>query len=154
MNINGINAKDRAKWQYPSTGCVQRPIPHSSDSSAPKNISEPLQEYNETSSSESESNFENISHEPKFFSQKGLDDVVRDLNLSKQASELLALRLKEKNLLSPGTKITVYREREKELRSYFSEENNIVFCSNITNLLIKMGLKQYEPSEWRLFIDS
>jgi DNA gyrase/topoisomerase IV subunit B len=61
------------------------------------------------------------------------------LNLSKQASELLASRLKEKNLLEPDVKVTFYREREKELLSYFIEEDNLVFCNDIENLLIKMG---------------
>jgi hypothetical protein len=61
------------------------------------------------------------------------------LNLSKQASELLASRLKEKNLLEPDAKVTFYREREKELLSYFVEEDNLVFCNDIENLLIKMG---------------
>lgn len=67
---------------------------------------------------------------------------------------MLASRLKEKKLLSSDTKISFYRERDKELRCYFSEENGITFCSDIKNLLIKMGLKQYEPNNWRLFIDS
>jgi DNA gyrase/topoisomerase IV subunit B len=61
------------------------------------------------------------------------------LDLSKQASELLASRLKEKNLLEPDVKVTFYREREKELLSYFIEEDNLVFCNDIENLLIKMG---------------
>jgi DNA gyrase/topoisomerase IV subunit B len=61
------------------------------------------------------------------------------LDLSKQASELLASRLKEKNLLEPDVKVTFYREREKELLSYFVEEDNLVFCNDIENLLIKMG---------------
>jgi hypothetical protein len=76
------------------------------------------------------------------------------LNLSKQASELLASRLKEKNLLEPDAKVTFYRETGKELLSYFVEEDNLVFCNDFENLLIKMGLTQYEPKEWRLFIDS
>lgn len=56
--------------------------------------------------------------------QSELDDLVRDLNRSKQAAE----------------------------------ENNIVFCSDTKNLLIKMSMKQYEPSDYsllkRLLIDS
>mgnify|MGYP005983985387 FL=1 len=158
MNINGINTKNRIKWQYPSTTCVQLPLQHSPDFLLSENISEPLKETSSDTttpgSSQSDANFESITNEPQRFSQNELDDLVRDLNLSKQASELLASRLKEKNLLSPGTTITFYREREKDLRRYFSEENNIVFCSDIKNLLPAMGLKQYESSEWRLFIDS
>lgn len=161
LNINGINTKNRVKWQYPSTTCVQRPVQHSPDFLVSKNILEPSEETpsspqtdTETpSSSQNDVNFEGMSNGPQCFSQNELDDLVRDLDLSKQASELLASRLKEKNLLSAGTIITFYRERDKDLRMYFSEENNIVFCTDIKNLLITMGLKQYKPSEWRLFID-
>lgn len=93
MNINGLNTKNRAKWLYPSTSCVQCPMQRSPNSSEPKNISEPLetlmQNIDGSSSSQDEAAFE-------CFSQNELDDIVRDLNLSKQVSELLASRLKEK----------------------------------------------------------
>jgi hypothetical protein len=67
---------------------------------------------------------------------------------------LLASRLKEKNVLQPGTKITFYRRREKDLLLFFTKENNLVFCNDIGNLLRKTGLSEYNPSEWHLFIDS
>ena len=35
---------------------------------------------------------------PQLFSQGELNDLIRDFNLSKESSELLASRLKEKNL--------------------------------------------------------
>ncbi|CAH1100816.1 unnamed protein product [Psylliodes chrysocephalus] len=148
VNVNGLNTKNRAKWQYPSTSCVQRPVKRSPDSLVLKNISEPLeQDIEGPSPSQNDADFKGMSNEPKFFSQNELDDLVRDLNISKLASELLASRLKEKNLLSSETKISFYRERDKELRRYFSEENGITFCSDIKNLLIKMGLEQYEPKD-------
>ncbi|XP_014480135.1 PREDICTED: uncharacterized protein LOC106747274 [Dinoponera quadriceps] len=57
---------------------------------------------------------------PKFFDQAGLDDFIRDLNLPKDKAELCASRLKERNLLLPGTKVTVYRKRgEQFIKSTF-----------------------------------
>jgi len=67
---------------------------------------------------------------------------------------LLASRLKEKNVLQPGTKITFYRRREKYLLPFFTKDKNLVLCNDIGNLLKKTGLSEYNPSEWRLFIDS
>jgi hypothetical protein len=67
---------------------------------------------------------------------------------------LLASRLKEKNVLHPGTKIKFYRRREKDLLLFLTEVNNLVFCNDIGNLLKKIGLSEYNPSEWRLFINS
>jgi len=55
-----------------------------------------------TNSSEatvSDVNFPLSSTISQLFSQKELNDLTRDLNLSKESSELLASRLKEKNLL-------------------------------------------------------
>ena len=46
---------------------------------------------------------------PKPFSQGQLNNLVRDLNLSKESSELIASRLGEHGVLDLGTKITFYR---------------------------------------------
>jgi len=45
---------------------------------------------------------------PSLFDQAKTNDLIRDLNLPKQSSELLASRLQEKHLLHPGTNITFY----------------------------------------------
>jgi hypothetical protein len=100
----------------------------------------------------SDSDFQ-TSHSERF-DQNELSDLIRDLNLSKESSELLASRLKEKSVLHPGTKITFYRRREKDFLSFFTEDNNLVFCKDIGYLLKKIGLSEYNPSEWRRFIDS
>ena len=33
-------------------------------------------------------------------------------------------------------------------------EDDFVYCNNIQSLLSEMGLPEYNPDEWRLFIDS
>ncbi|KAK4883921.1 hypothetical protein RN001_000192 [Aquatica leii] len=79
----------------------------------------PNLEKSEPSTSGSE--WEGETSTPKLFSQNELSDLIRDLNLSKQGSELLASILKEKNLLAPTVIITTYRTREKELLQFFIE---------------------------------
>jgi len=50
---------------------------------------------------------------PQKFSQNELNDLVRNLDLSKESSELLAsARLAEKNLLLPDVRISFYRNRD------------------------------------------
>ena len=49
-----------------------------------------------------------------FFDQAELNDLIRDLNLSKDKVELLGSRLKEKNLLNKKVIIS-YRNRQKYL---------------------------------------
>jgi len=52
---------------------------------------------------------------PCLFDQAEINDIIRDLNLPKQSSEMLALRLQEKHLLHPGTNITFCQNREQEI---------------------------------------
>lgn len=163
VNIKGINRNNRHKWAYPNMESARRPLPHSEEIPIPtfSNLPMLLEDDSDTSSNEvqfqkceGDSDFEGPLASPQRFSQQELNDLVRDLNLSKESSELLASRLNEKNLLCPGTYITFYRTREKDLLPYFSKENKLVFCNDIRGLLEKMGLIKYTPSEWRLFIDS
>lgn len=90
---------------------------------------------------------------PHLITQLELNDLVRDLNLSKAQAEILGSRLQGWKLLAPDTRISVYRNRQKELSQYFSTEENLSFCNNIDHLMLALGYEQ-KPEEWRLFIDS
>ena len=60
-----------------------------------------------------------LSTNPKPFSQGQLNDSVRDLNLSKESSEILASRLGEHCILDSETKITFFRNRDDLLLQFF-----------------------------------
>ncbi|GBP59676.1 hypothetical protein EVAR_39833_1 [Eumeta japonica] len=102
----------------------------------------------------SDSDFKYDLQAPKLFNQTDLNDVIRDLGLSKSASEILASRLKERNLVTKEPRISYYRTRKRNLLKYFAEEDNFVFCKDIPGLMAAMRLKNYASNEWRLFIDS
>ena len=51
------------------------------------------------------------SSEPILFNQEELSDLIRDLNVSKESSVLLASQLNDRKLLQQGIKITFYRTR-------------------------------------------
>ena len=101
--------------------------------------------------SQNDSEF-NVSREPHLISQAEIYDFVRDLKLNKQLAEILSSRLQEWNLLQPGTKIT-YRKRELNLSSFFTENEQLVYCNDINGLMVELG-REHNPQEWRLFIDS
>ncbi|KAI6652496.1 hypothetical protein LOD99_7510 [Oopsacas minuta] len=86
------------------------------------------------------------------FTQGQLNDIVRDLGLSKDTSEILASRLSEHHVLYSEAKITYYRRKN----SFATSVKKAVSCfgNNIPGLLSAMGLSQYNPNEWRLFIYS
>ena len=56
--------------------------------------------------------------EPSAFNQEELSDVVRNLCLSKQQSDVLESRLQQKALFCPDTKVTFYRKRKPKERDY------------------------------------
>jgi hypothetical protein len=61
------------------------------------------------------------------FTQSELNDLIRELQLTKEKSELLCSRLHEKNMLASGVKFSWYRNREKEFRKYYAQEDQLVF---------------------------
>ena len=89
---------------------------------------------------------------PHLITQPELNDLVRDLTLTKQQSELLASRLGEWNLLDVDVRITSFRKRSSDLQQYFAMENNLCFCNDIPGLFDCLDLI-YDPSQWRFFID-
>ena len=91
---------------------------------------------------------------PQQFNQSELNDLVRDLNLSKQAAQLLASRLNEKHMLDSSVRVSFYRKRDELFLPYFKEQKQLVYCDNVHGLLCKLGTPSYNPKEWRLFLDS
>ena len=90
---------------------------------------------------------------PQLLGQAELNNSVRDLELTNEKAELLGSRLQERNLLKPGTKISYFRSRHMKFSSFYSQEENVCFCNDISDLMQEIGCC-YDPSEWRLFIDS
>lgn len=157
INVKGYNSKWKRSISYPNLQSAIRPIPHGEEIPVPKApvtlqeipiSDEEIPEQDEESSSD----FEDDSS-PKLFSQGEMNDLVRDLNLPKDAAELLGSRLKSRNLLLPGVSSSWFRYREKEFVTYFAQENELVYCTNVEGLMEKFKI-QYDSSQWRLFIDS
>jgi hypothetical protein len=78
---------------------------------------------------------------------------IFDLNSPKDAAEVPGLRLKAKNLLSPGTNFSQYWHCEQDLTSYFSEDGSVVYCKDISGIISWFGV-HYSVSDWRLFVYS
>ena len=71
----------------------------------------------------------------KPFSQSQLNDLVRDLALSKEASEVLASRLSEHDIFDSKTKITFYRHRDEALCDYFLKKITLCFAKTSKTFL-------------------
>ena len=162
VNISGFSSKTKSVIIYPNLPSAIRPVPHSDEVPVPEftTLDSPEDDADQGPSdknAEEDSDFSDPLVDlttPKLFSQAELNDLVRDLDLPKKSAELLSSRLNDKNLLAPGTLVSFYRNREKDLLQFFEMEDDFVFCNNIRGLLEAMGCSQYQTTEWRLFIDS
>ncbi|CAH1105648.1 unnamed protein product [Psylliodes chrysocephalus] len=86
VNITGINQKNRAKWEYPSIQSAHRRV--LSPKSTPEPQSGTLQEESkdfEKKNNSSDSDFECDLGTPKPFNEDNVNDLIRDLGLSKSA---------------------------------------------------------------------
>ena len=135
VNMSGWNQRKKKDWYYPDIESARRPIPHCAEVPVPAFTSLPaltaademLEAMDDTdrgdssiSSSSSMGGVESShSSKPKPFSQGQLNDLIRDLGLSKKSSEILASRLDEHAILGSETKITFYRNRDDMLIRFF-----------------------------------
>ena len=65
----------------------------------------------------------------------------------------LRSRLKGWNLLRQDTKVCFCRVRHEEFKDLFSQEDGVVFCNYVCSVMEVLG-HEYNPDQWRLFIDS
>ena len=161
VNTKGFNSKTKHAAIYPDILSARRPVEHCAEVPIPLFSGLPSLQSEDSSSSQDEDNMVtdldfhiSTSLQPSPFKQEELSDLVRDLCLSKQQSEVLASRLQQKALLCSDTKVTFYRNRKKEFLCYFASEDDFVYCHNVEGLLLAMGIPKYDPTDWRLFIDS
>ena len=86
-------------------------------------------------------------------SQNELNDLVRDLELPKTKPKLLGSRLQQWNLLADGVRISKYRDRQKQLESFYFVDGNLAVSPKVHDLMAALTIT-YDSSKWRLFIDS
>jgi len=49
--------------------------------------------------------------------------------------------------------VCFYCGRHEEFKDFFSQEDGVVFCNDIFSVMEVLG-HEYNPDQWRLFIDS
>ena len=143
-------------FDYPDIPSSLRPVAHCDDLPVP---SRPARGHDEVFSEEScvedadDEDFDEDRGRPHFPTQEELNDLIRDLGLTKSNAEVLTSRLKEWNLLDKSCKVTLQRKRHECFSQYFTLGDQLCYCHNIGRLFEEIDFP-YDPSEWRLFIDS
>ncbi|XP_051563221.1 uncharacterized protein LOC127446368 [Myxocyprinus asiaticus] len=90
---------------------------------------------------------------PYYPNQKDLNDLIRDLGLTKSSAELLTSRLKQWNLLDESVQVADQRKRHQPFSSFFTRQDGLCFCHKVTSLFKAIGIA-CNQNEWCLFIDS
>ena len=86
------------------------------------------------------------------FSEKDLNNLIKDLCFYKKKAELLALRLKQQNMVEKNVKINYYRKRNRDFFSALKFEGPLCYCHDIEKLFRTLGIF-HTVDEWRFFID-
>lgn len=166
-STEGYSKKMKNNITYPNLSSAIRPAPHGEGLPVPvpplnlDQVDIPELNDDEECHSEREDLLENTSDpsyaptlsEPHLVKQNELNDLVRDLGLSKQQAELLGSRLQEWNLLAKGTTITSFRKRNANYSVFYKIEGPMCVCFDIVGLMSELEIP-HTSTEWRLFIDS
>jgi len=158
-NIRGFSSKNKANIQYPNMKSAMRPVKHSEDfpihekqHPIDEDILLPSPCSIQSGEEMSDDDFvQKFYDQPHLISQAELNDLRRDLQLSKISAEMLGSRLKQWHLLAPESTIT-FNRRPNEFVNLYGENGNITFCLNIFALFEKFN-HNYRPEDWLLFID-
>ena len=122
VDVTGINRKNCSSLKYPDLQSARRPVAHCDEIPVPIIGELPDISDEDASSAEGHEDEEEVVLEddaPHPFSQKELNDPVYDRRLSTDSDELLAPRLKEKNLVSDSARVSFFRNRHQEYLCFF-----------------------------------
>lgn len=130
-NVQGFNRSNTISISYPENSCASRSICHGPDlpipsslkvSSAPTSTIHSASVGEDNNTEDRYTNFDPGTHasstndkRPKLFDQASLNDLVRELGLSKKNSELLGSRLRERNLLEKNATFSWTETERKNL---------------------------------------
>ena len=143
-NVYGFNKKNHKSIQYPSLPPAIRPtppVPIFKGLLEQDDYESPADNRNSDEHEISDEEFDSSCTEPQHFSQAELSDLIRDLNLFKESSEVFASCLKEKNLLQSGTLVIYYRNRDAEFSPSFNQTTDFVYYSDPEQVLLLLGVE-------------
>ena len=161
-SITDVTAKFKHIVQYPNLPSAMRPVPHSVELPVPKpptNVTLRDRESTDEIVGKAKNNMgcdptfarACSSSEPHLLTRRDLNNIVRDLNLSKKQAELLGSGLKGWDLLHQDIKVCFNCGHHAEFKDFFSLEDSVMFCNDVCSVMKVLG-HECNPDQWRLFI--
>ena len=90
---------------------------------------------------------------PNYPNQEDINDLIREMALTKSNAELSIFRLKQWDLLDDSVRITYQRKSHRGFPTFFSFSDSLCYCHDIKGLFEAIGIP-CNSSDRRLFIDS
>jgi hypothetical protein len=158
--------KNAAPIDYPDIPSSCAPVPHNAmDLPVPQpplieelcsqgedSVSESVEEQSQSSSACRKRRV-SVERCPYYPNQEDINDLIKDMALTKSNAELLISRLKQWDLLDDSVLITSQRKRHCGFSVFFTLADGLCFCHDIQGLFDAMDIPCNIP-DWRLFIDS
>ena len=158
--------KNKQKIVYPNLDSGIRPVPHHASLPVPVPRIDGLDSIGEEESggdnaraSGGEQDHADDDYTPsaekawETFTQAELNDLIRELFLSKEKVELLGSSLKQKHLLATCVKVCQYKKDNHDLAAFFIVDGPLCYCHNVSEVFEILS-QPHVASDWRLFIDS
>ena len=149
--------KDRKKIVYPSIPSSIAPLNHGPELPIPQPPT--MHAISSTSSEDDDADFEVdtqcSSIDPYFPNQNELDDLTRDLGLTKAKAKIISSHLKEWNFLAPSCKISKPRKRHVVFANFYaifsdSDHPILCYCTDTQGLFKRLVL----PTQLRIGVYS
>ena len=149
--------KKTSIFDYPDMPSSLRPVAHCDELPVPLSLARNMSSSSRSESNDDQSQDEDFSQKedskPHFPTQQELNDLIRDIGLTKSNAEILTSRLQEWNLLDKSCKVSEQRKRHASFSQFFTLRDQLCYCHNVGGLFKEIGFS-YDPRDWRLFIDS
>ena len=152
--------KGRKKIVYPSIPSSIVPVNHGPELPIPQPPTTHAISSNSLEDDNADFEVDNqcSSKDPHFPNQNELDDLTRDLGLTKAKAKILSSCLKEWNLLAPSCRISKPRKRHVTFANFYavssdSDYPSLCCSTDIQSLFQEIGIA-YSASDWQLFMDS
>ena len=139
--VQGFSTRTKNKIVYPSCDSALKPVPRTPNEPipVPPLINAAIDEDEDVDAIFDEDEAQDDTYKPPddcnkkmhLIEQEELNDLVRDLGLSKEKSELLGSRFQQWNLLRKGTKISIFRSRQQNLAKFYKFDEKIAIATTL-----------------------
>lgn len=156
QKVQGIRFKISYEWPEFYQHNVSKPVLNTFSELEPPPEKQARHEPLSSSESDEEFTIYQPSNSKEFipFTQPALNQLVKDLSLTKDQSMVLASCLLKHNALTPDCRVGFFSKRSSEIDEFFDEDSGgNPYLKNISGLFRWLNY-EYVAEHWRLFIDS